>query len=46
VLDDTIGRAGTPYAEGLVEAATECLEELVAILRAAGVAVRRPDPAD
>ncbi len=46
VLEETIGRAGTPYSAELVEAAEACLEELVAILNVAGVVVRRPDVID
>ncbi|HVU70324.1 MAG TPA: hypothetical protein VHD63_24565 [Ktedonobacteraceae bacterium] len=39
-----VGQRGQPYAPELVQAAQNCLAELIHILEAEGVTVRRPDP--
>ncbi|HEY0754738.1 MAG TPA: hypothetical protein VGD98_12310 [Ktedonobacteraceae bacterium] len=44
IFDQLIGTRGRPYSAELVQAAQTCLKNLIHILEAEGVKVRRPDP--
>jgi len=43
-IEALIGQGGRPYPEEMVDAARECLDELVGILHQAHVIVTRPEP--